>query len=460
MDWIPLIASTIRLVDMHDSRRSPGDSSSQYNLYRETRSGKKDGLWLDVALTIIEYLREQESEAVGGFVSGAEVYETVLNQISGLTEEDVKFVLSALSTPAEIWFIERINTDSRPINSTKETNLLERSRSANAYRLAPAGKTATGIAANICDIVYIAGSAKNLFTAIKARDFWKITELSNAIIDELRSFRQEIELHREGTCREKTQNFFKERGDVIRDQIKEASQILIDADEFLSLKTTRDDFLAWVADMNEHGKPSFGHGYALESLRRVAGQTLKLLESFTQLVKESVIKNTNIIQPISFTKLSASLASKPYNESLYPALIQSFGPTKLNQPKPCPFDFSGIIEPEQIPGVIEEDTDIEGLEDNETRTIEFIAKHSKEIIAELTKGNLSLSKALQKGWVRLNTNAISDISTLIGTYCDPSLLDPDKTISISLTEHRETYKVSEVGSLTFDELIMKMEHKQ
>lgn len=51
LDWIPLIASTVRLIDLHDSDRKAGDSASRYNLYRETRPGNSDGLWLDVGLT-------------------------------------------------------------------------------------------------------------------------------------------------------------------------------------------------------------------------------------------------------------------------------------------------------------------------------------------------------------------------------------------------------------------------
>lgn len=98
---------------------------------------------------------------------------------------------------------------SRPINSTKETHLVERSRTADAYRLAPAGRTAAGLAANVRDIAYIAGSAKNLLTAIKARDFWKITELSTIIIDVLRTFRLEIETRREGGRRDDVQEFSK-----------------------------------------------------------------------------------------------------------------------------------------------------------------------------------------------------------------------------------------------------------
>lgn len=65
MDWIPLIASTARLIDLHDSNRAAGHAASQYDLYRETRGGNHDGLWLDVALTVIEYLRERENEVVG-----------------------------------------------------------------------------------------------------------------------------------------------------------------------------------------------------------------------------------------------------------------------------------------------------------------------------------------------------------------------------------------------------------
>jgi hypothetical protein len=457
MDWIPLIASTARLLDLHDSNRVAGHSASQYDLYREARSGNPDGLWLDVALNVIEYLRERENEVVGGFVSGTEVRESLQKRIAGLTDEDVRFVLSALTTPSEIWFVERMGDGSRPINSTKETNLVERSRTADAFRLAPAGRTAAGLAANVRDIAYIAGSAKNLLTAIKARDFWKITELSAAIIDVLRGFRLEIESRREGARRDDVQEFFQERGGVIKEQIEEAAQILKEAHEFLSLQSTRDEFHAWVAAMDRAGKPSFGHGYATEHLRRVAGQTLKLLESFTQLVEESIAVDGDVFQPVSFIDLSSSLAAKPFQESLYSALIRSFGPTLLRQPMPCPFDFFGIIEPRQVTDTREEDVDSEGMEDVGIRAISFIAEHGSAILAELRKGPLSLTEALGRDWIRLDATGISDLSALVGTYCDPTMLGPGLNIAVRHGEGRAVLEGDEMGRLTYDELIMVLE---
>lgn len=457
MDWIPLIASTARLLDLHDSNRAAGHAASQYDLYREARAGNHDGLWLDVALTVIEYLRERENEVVGGFVSGTEVREALQKRIAGLTEEDVRFVLSALTTPAEIWFIERMGDGSRPINSTKETNLVERSRTADAFRLAPAGRTAAGLAANVRDIAYIAGSAKNLLTAIKARDFWKITELSAAIIDVLRGFRLEIESRREGGRRDDVQDFFKERGEVIKEQIEEAAQILKEANEFLSLQSTRDEFQAWVAAMDRAGKPSFGHGYAIEHLRRVAGQTLKLLESFTQLVEESIAVDGDVFQPVSFIDLSSSLAAKPFQESLYSTLIRSFGPTLLRQPMPCPFDFFGIIEPRQVSDAREEDVDSDGMEDVGIRAISFIAEYGTAILAELRKGPLSLTEALGRDWIRLDTTGISDLSVLVGTYCDPTMLGASLNIVVRLGDGRAVLENDEMGRLTYDELVMVLE---
>lgn len=457
MDWIPLIASTARLIDLHDSNRTAGHAASQYDLYRETRAGNQNGLWLDVGLTVIEYLRERENEVVGGFVSGTEVREALQKRITGLTDEDVRFVLSVLTTPAELWFVERMDNGGRPINSTKETNLVERSRTADAYRLAPAGRTATGLAANVRDIAYIAGSAKNLLTAIKARDFWKITELSSAIIDVLRAFRLEIESRREGGRLNDVQTFFKERGEVIKEQIEEATEILMEASEFLSLQSTRIEFQAWIGAMDRIGKPSFGHGYAIEHLRRVAGQTLKLLESFTQLVDESLTVDGTVYQTVSFIDLSTSLAAQPFQERLYSALICSFGPTSLRQPMPCIFDFFGIVEPRQIIDTREEDIDAHGTEDIGVRAISFVAEHGAAILTELRRGPLSLTDALKHEWIKLGSSGVSDLSALIGTYCDPSMLGADLNIVVRLGSGRDVFENDAIGRLTFDNLVMVME---
>ena len=60
MDWIPLIAATVRLVDLHDSDRVPGDSASRFNLYRESRPGNHDG---HLAAATIDFLVAQSARS-------------------------------------------------------------------------------------------------------------------------------------------------------------------------------------------------------------------------------------------------------------------------------------------------------------------------------------------------------------------------------------------------------------
>lgn len=457
MDWIPLIASTARLIDLHDSSRSAGLAASQYDLNREARGGNHDGLWLDVALTTIEYLREREGEVAGGFVSGTEVRDTLQQRVTGLTAEDVRFVLSALTTPSELWFIERTVAGGRPVNSTKDTCLVERSRTADAYRLAPAGRTASSLAANVRDIAYIAGSAKNLLTAIEARDFGKIAELATAIVDVLRAFRMDIESRREGGRPSDIQTFFRERGDVIKEQIDDAARILTKAHEQLSLPSKRDEFLAWVARREHEGKSSFGHGYAIDQLRRVAAQTLKLLESFTQLVEASLQADDEAFEAISFTDLSARLAAQPYQEGLYNALIRTFGATQMRRPMPCAFDYFGTVEPRRVADVSPEDRDVDGSEHGSAGILRFMGEHRDAILAALRKGPLPLVEALQRDWVRLDAAGSHDLSGLIGVYGDPSMLDSPANITVRLGEGRDAFDHPGSGRWSFDALLMVLE---
>ncbi|HYD62827.1 MAG TPA: hypothetical protein VEC35_20910 [Noviherbaspirillum sp.] len=457
MDWIPLLAATARLLDMHDSTRASGDSTHLFNLYREVRSGHPDGLWLDVALTTIEYLRARESEVIGGFVSGAELAGELHRKIPSLTAEDIRFVLSALTTPSEIWFVERSDIVQRPLKSTKDTNLVERSRSADAYRLAPAGRTAIALAANVRDIAYIAGSAKNLLTAIRAGDFWKITELSTAISDVLRSFRFDIESRRESGQHDELREFFLQRSEIIREQIAEAAHILVQAREFLGLQSTREAFVRWADTMDRNNQASFGHGYAIENLRQVAAQTLRLLESFTALVEDSMARRAETFRPVSFITLSTALATQPYRESLYMALITGFGPIRHKRANPCPFDFLGVFDLAVLADLRNEDMDSVGAEAHDTRAIRFVAEYGEAIIAELRDRPLPLAEALRRGWIDIDTHSIDDIGALLGTYCDPSLLGTDLNITVRLGTLRDVFAGGTIGQWTFDELVMILE---
>lgn len=457
MDWIPLIASTLRLVDIHDSDREPGIAQSRYNLYREARPGRKDGLWLDVAINILEYLREQEGVAVGGFVSGAEIREIVKENVQALTDEDIAFVLSALTVPAEIWYVEPMSNGSRPLKSSKDTNLVERSRTADAYRLANSGKVATTLAASVKDIAYIAGSAKNLLTAIKARDFWKLTELSASMNDSLRSFRLEIETRREAGQRDELQAFFHDRGAIIQEQIQEAVQILREADEFLNLESTRAEFEKWIADMDKIGKPSFGHGYAIEQVRRVAGQTLKLLNSFAVLIGMSISADESALQPISFLALSSYLAAQDNPENFYMTFLRSYGPTRFCKSFPCPFDYKGIVEPEHATDKSDIDADEQSADDRETKGIAFIEEHRQVIIDALKAGPLPLGEAFSKGWIVFDSNEIENADGLISLYCDPSMLGADMKVSVRLSDDRISFDCGNHTSLVFNNLEMVME---
>lgn len=456
MDWIPLIAATARLIDLHDSTRVRGEATSQFNLYREVRSGHADGIWLDVALTTIEYLRAREGEVMGGFVSGTELTEALREHIPKLTIEDVKFVLSALTTPAELWYVERSGTACRPLKSTKDTYLVERSRTADAFRLAPAGRTAIALAANVRDIAYIAGSAKNLLTAIKARDFWKITDLSSAIIDVLRAFRLEIESRRERAWQDEVRRFFLQRGEIIREQIAEAAHILLQANDVLSTPSARGDFQTWSDAMEDAGKPSFGHGHAIEILRQVATQTLKLLESFTGLVEESLAPRAETFRPVSFIELSSTLATRSGFDGVYTAFISSFGPIRYKRATPCPFDFLGIFDPTEQAAIEREDIDTTGSEVRETRAMRFMNDHRQAIVAALRRGPLPLHEAFQRGWIDIDKNGVDDISALIGAYCDPSLLDAGSSITVELSKQRDIFTHEPTGRWTFDDLVMTL----
>ena len=54
--WIHLLASTLRLVDLHDSNHERHADNTSVSV--ETRPGLGDGYWLDIACLLLEYLLE------------------------------------------------------------------------------------------------------------------------------------------------------------------------------------------------------------------------------------------------------------------------------------------------------------------------------------------------------------------------------------------------------------------
>ena len=119
-DWISYLSTAFRLVDLHDSARSFGSAPTTL---KEDRTGLRDGVWLHVACQLLSYLDECDLETNEGWNPIGPFFKDVCGIHQSLSAEDVQLVISYLSTPTEVYFInDELTTGQQRVASVVSHN--------------------------------------------------------------------------------------------------------------------------------------------------------------------------------------------------------------------------------------------------------------------------------------------------------------------------------------------------
>jgi len=163
------LLGAFRLVDLHDSSRTPGSTTQNIPLARPGNEQK--GLWLDIGLQLLNYLVEKDLEQPGNYASIRPFIEDLTQRHSALCEEDILFVVRQLSRPTEVWMRpgER-DEDGSNAFSTKQTTLIDRTRTGELVRLTPRGQQAMQIAQAAREWIYTGNISESILKAIKWGD--------------------------------------------------------------------------------------------------------------------------------------------------------------------------------------------------------------------------------------------------------------------------------------------------
>ena len=177
MEWIPLIAASLRLVDLHDSDRAYGSPS---NFTRESRTGNSDGVYLDIAFHVIHRLKLLDQSASQDYLPFSSILSAIKDDRPDVAEVDVQYVLNVLRRPSELFYLTSIaGHESKACHSEKrETALIEKTDYADEYRLSASGRMLLSLANVARDATYLRGDAYNLLHAIEWNDFPKILKLT------------------------------------------------------------------------------------------------------------------------------------------------------------------------------------------------------------------------------------------------------------------------------------------
>lgn len=166
MDYIPLLSATVRLLDLHDSDRGYGESPA---FTRESRTGKTDGVYLDIAVLVIHCLKAQDETAHQEYMPFAAILRHVRLSRSDVAADDVAYVLNVLRRPTELHYLERASgsLDAARHSEKRKTAIVDKTDYADEYRLSPTGRMLPVLVNAARDATYIRGDAYNLLHAVE-----------------------------------------------------------------------------------------------------------------------------------------------------------------------------------------------------------------------------------------------------------------------------------------------------
>lgn len=451
MDCISLLAVTARLLDLHDSDREPGGYTA---FVKEDRQGTGDGLYLDIAVSVIECLRAYDAESNQDSIPQWRIVEHVQSEL-GSHENDILFVLNVLRRPTELHYIDRANPITPVLNSEKlRTALIEKTAYLDEYRLSQSGRLLISLSAMAKDAAYMRGDAYNLLHAIEWCDFGKVISFANEISGQLKSEILEIRGAIEKTGRSERVAKYIDRFEQYNKVIRETIEIVQKAEHQLNSLETQDGFQVWV---EKNAKDDL----AFEALVQAVMRIRRTLTEFNRLVSElvsGILKHSRNAAPtINFLDVAASYVSMPMAESIQDFLLRQWGPVNLVTAFFSQDDGRNAVHLRQTSEanstVFEEES---VLQISSIGKLKFFDIHGKKIAEALQKGPVSLSEAIQMGFF-INGDELL-IGDLIGVFVAPDSLNIESPISIRVAPELSEKALGNNRALLFTDIEIRMEN--
>lgn len=452
MDCISLLAVTTRLLDLHDSDREPGGYTA---FVKEDRQGTSNGLYLDIAVSVIECLRAYDSESNQDSIPQWKIIEHVQREIES-NANDIMFVLNVLRRPTELHYVDRSNPIAPVLNSEKlRTALIEKTAYLDEYRLSPSGRLLISLSAMAKDAAYLRGDAYNLLHAIEWCDFGKVITFANEISGQLKNEILEIRGAIEKTGRSERVAKYIDRFESYNKVIRETIEIVQKAEYQLNSVETQDAFLVWV-ERNAQDDLAF------EALVHVVMRIRRTLTEFNRLVSElvsGILKHSRNAAPtINFLDVAASYVCTPMADHIQDFLLRQWGPVNLMTAFYSQDDGRNAIHLRQASEanstVFEEDS---VLQISSIGKLKFFDIHGKKIVEALKQGPVTLAEAIRMGFF-INGDELL-IGDLIGVFVAPDSLNVNLPISIRVASELSEKDLGNNRALLFTDIEIRMEDK-
>jgi hypothetical protein len=448
MDCLPLLRISARLLDLHDSERALGKSPV---FSQEERRGLRDGRYVDIAGMVLGVLRANAHASGNAFMGFDSLLIEVRRTYADADDDDVRYVLSVLSRPTELWTIDRSDSKAKLV-SDKATELVEKTVFADDYRLSSGGRTAIGVAANIQTFAYAEGDVTKLLRAIEAGDFERVPLFCDALLDTIRyeslNLRQAIEkgfVDRESAV-------FKNQLPRYRGVIERSADLLSQARSKLkglrvSDTTDLDETVDFdLYDLDQHVLRVY---QALEAFNRELAELLTLAAQ----------RRTSVVAPPDFLASALALVRNPPSLQQTAYFFRNFGPLSFDGIFPSPMDTAGKVRVQTDRLLVPEPFETEGAEplavDSE---LVFLKRYADEIRDRLSEGPIALTEAIERGWCVLEGSPV--LGELLGVYLSPWALGTPESIALRVPAHVVATTHPALGELLLQDIEVSLEREK
>ncbi len=446
MEWIPLIASTLRLVDLHDSDRAYGNPP---NYTRESRTGNSDGVYLDIALHIVHRLKLLDQSASQDYLPFTVIFNAIHEDRPDVAEVDVQYVLNVLRRPSELFYLTSVAGHQAKVchSEKRETALIEKTDYADEYRLSASGRMLLSLANVARDATYLRGDAYNLLHAIEFYDFPKILTFSDGIISQLRNEILEVRSALERVGRTESIDKYLNRLDQYKQVIEETIGIAQKAEAQLEKSEVLEAFERWqeLADLD----------ITFEHLRNQINHVRQVLVIFNRLLSELVSLALqgarSAVPPPSFVDVAAHFVRSPLKLGKEGFLLAQWGALSLETPFHSSLDGLGAVKlrtlAESVPAMTFVDETVEPI--SVLGKARFLEKHGHDIASALKVGPLRLSEAIERGWFMVDEEMM--LGDLVGIFVAPSSIPIESSILIGVSPTLDT-KAAGDGEILFTDI--------
>jgi hypothetical protein len=432
-DISPLLKVSARLLDLHDSRRSLGEST-QYQT--EERPGLGDGRYFCIAERVLLALQVSGKRSGDEYASVASIAQSVRGSINWANELDVEYVLNVLSRPTELRLLQFEGEDSHVIGD-KETNLVDKAAHLSEYRLSRLGRKALAMAADNSDITYIEGDVTKLVRALETGRLKQALGFLDRLTDQLRTEQHALisVIERTSGGRKVSASFFTDLGDY------EAT--MNRTSELVSKAQLQVDFIAkGAAPVLDEDIPI---GLVRERVRELQRGIVGYARNLALLATQSLATKSSSVEAPSFSRMALRVASNSTEHTKLDFLLKTMGPVEMEGAIPNGIDFRGALKPRTSK---ESEAVHVSLDDYavppQDLLVEWLATHQDALNERMKQGGMTLLEAISDGLA--NGGHPQDIGCLVAALTSP---DEWLTAGTAVGTFDPTLVISKLPGQTF-----------